>query len=289
MLGRVCVEQNKFHEATSLFLHALDEAKRVGDFADKYDALCGLIQISLYRNDLDAVWTQALELLELVNQFPHISWHIDAILTVVRVELARGEVEAARQRCQALLTSQLTTATPREKQYSAQIACELATIALATGDLNAAQRWRANRLSELDQPQIRRDEEETLLARLLIVEGQPADAALRLESVMSDALREGRQRIALEMRVWLALAYAADHQQQRACATLTTSLADASQTNVRRIFIDAGEPLAVLLRVIVPTLADKHLSAFARTLLRELPNSASAQDDSLSTLKSGVF
>ena len=119
-----------------------------------------------------------------------------------------------------------------------------------------------------------------LLARLLIAESKPPEAVLLIEPLLTIAEREGRGRIALEMRVVLALASAAHHQQSHTTEWLTRALTQARPANAQRVFIDAGEQLAPLLRIVA--LTHTPLAAFARTLLRAIPNCAVAPDEALS-------
>jgi LuxR family maltose regulon positive regulatory protein len=84
------------------------------------------------------------------------------------------------------------------------------------------------------------------------------------------------------MRVWLALAYAANNQQTQACKMLIRALDDACAPNIQRIFIEGGEMLAILLRATLPLLIDKQTSAFAKTILHALPETAFTPEEPLS-------
>ena len=55
-----------------------------------------------------------------------------------------------------------------------------------------------------------------------MAEGDPGPAAQRLELLLADAEKDGHWRVVLEMRVALALAYAACDQAANAQQTLTT-------------------------------------------------------------------
>ena len=91
--------------------------------------------------------------------YPHAPSYSNALLLLARVELARGEGAAALRRCEALLATHSPGSSLPEQQLHANIAFVQATIALLTGDLWMAQRWRAERRSDLEQARIRQEEE----------------------------------------------------------------------------------------------------------------------------------
>jgi LuxR family maltose regulon positive regulatory protein len=289
MVGRVYLEQNKFHQAVTLFRRILTEAKTVGDISDINHALCGLAEVALAWNDLDAAMRQAAEAIEVVRQYPHTSGYVAATLILASVEGARGAYEAARTRCESLLVGRASGDSLPGKQQSATIAFVQARLALIAGDLGVAQRWHINRVHDLDQPRVRSDEDALLHSRMLIAAGKAGEAAIGLDRIIADAGHEGRERIALESRVILALAYAALNQQQNACDALTIALSEARPANIQRIFIEAGEPMARLLRATLPGLTDRAVSAFARTILRAIPNTAAAPEAPLSQQEQRVL
>ena len=135
--------------------------------------------------------------------------NVHAALILARVEQARGQSAAALARCAALLHGREVASLPADKQLVAQITYEQARIALAAGDLAAARRWRDTRPTDLELPRAQCDREELLLARLLAAEGDPGAAAQILEPLLAAAEADRRGRVALELRVPLALAFAA--------------------------------------------------------------------------------
>jgi LuxR family maltose regulon positive regulatory protein len=77
-----------------------------------------------------------------------------------------------------------------------------------------------------------------------------------------------RGRVALEARVVLALACAADDQLHSATIHLVEALGGAEPMAARRAFLDEGTRLAALLRTTLPNLQDPRLASFGRSLLR---------------------
>ncbi len=195
MLGWIHLEQNELRHAATLFRQILTEARAIGDLDDVARTLHGLAEIALCWNDLDAAWAQAQEVIEVTRQYPHEPSHVYAQLILARVEQARGQSEAALARCAALLAGRPPAILSTEKQNDAAIAFEQACIALAAGDLDAAQRWWAGRVTNVEQSRIAWEREEILLARLHMAEGDPGPAAQRLELLLADAEKDGHWRV----------------------------------------------------------------------------------------------
>ena len=76
--------------------------------------------------------------------------------------------------------------------------------------------------------------------------------------------------MALELRVALALAFAAAGRPHDARHMLAAALASAQHTNAQHALIAEGEALAPLLRASLATLTDKGEQAFARAMLHQL-------------------
>ncbi|MBA3943528.1 MAG: hypothetical protein H0X37_03080 [Herpetosiphonaceae bacterium] len=266
-LSWILLEQNELQRAAPLFRQMLAEARAMGDIEDMANALHGLAEIALCENDLDAAWTKAEDVVDVMRQYPHESAHVDAALILARVEQAHGQSEAALARCAALLVRQERAILPAAMQLVARITFEQARIALATGDLSSAQRWQYTQAPELELPRVQHDRQAILLGRLLMAEGDPEAAVQLLEPLLAAAESDGRGRVALEMRLPLALAFTAIGQPHNARQTLAAALASAQPANAQRVFVAEGEALAALLRATLPTLADKGLLAFAKTVL----------------------
>src|SRR5262249_18253581 len=290
LLGWVYLEKNDLHRAAALFRQILTEAKAISDLDDIGHILHGLADIALSWNDLDAAWAYANEVVEITRQYPHESTYVDAMLILARVEHLRAQNEAAQSRCAALLAGRTPAILSADKQLDTAIAFEQARLALAAGDLAATQRWRAGRNTNMERLRPAPEREETLLARLLIAEGDP-DAAVRLlEPLLLDVEKYGHERVALEIGVLLALAYAACNQAVNAQQSLITALTKAYPANARRVFIDRGELLAALLRTTLPSLDDKNLVVFAKTILRDsAPHDTAASAELLSAQERRVL
>lgn len=268
--GWCALEQNEQPRAAGLFHQTLADARVMGDLEDTALALHGLAEMAWYANDLDTAWALATEVVEATRQSPHQPAAAHAECILARVEHARGQSAAALARCAALLHGRAWVAQPTEQQLAAQIAYEQAHITLATGDLAAVRRWRDTRPTDLELPRMHQDREALLLARLRMAEDDPEAAAQTLVPLLAAAERDGRERVALELRVLLARARAATGQQQDARHLLTAALASAYRANAQQVLIAEGEALAPVLRTTLPAIQDQRLRAFAKTLLRQL-------------------
>jgi LuxR family maltose regulon positive regulatory protein len=270
MLGWGLLEHNEPQRAASLFRQTLAEARAIGDLDDISNALHGLAEIALCEHDLDAAWAQASEVVEAARQYPHQHYYVHAALILACVEQARGQSDAALTRCDALLRGFGVASLPADKQLVARITYEQARIALVAGNLATVRRWRDTRHTDLELPRAQCDREELLVGRLFAAEGEPGAAAQLLEPLLTAAEADGRGRVALELRVPLALAFAAAGRPHDARHMLAAALASARPANAQHVLIAEGEALAPLLRATVPTLNDKSLLAFARTILHSL-------------------
>jgi LuxR family maltose regulon positive regulatory protein len=276
MLGWVYLEQNEPYRAGILFQQILAEARAMGDLDDVGHTLHGLAEIALCWNDLHAARAQAEEVVEVFSQYTHEPSHIAAVLILARLDQAQGQSEAALARCSVLLSGRTAATLTAERRINATITFEQACIALATGDIAAVQRWRANRLPDLERPWLALCREEILLARLFIAEGNPGAATILLEARLADAELRGQKRVALEIRVLLTVAYVASDQLTNARQLLIIALTMAHPANALRVFVDDGQILLPLLQDILPGLEGKNLITFSKTILRAIRNTTVA-------------
>jgi LuxR family maltose regulon positive regulatory protein len=71
----------------------------------------------------------------------------------------------------------------------------------------------------------------------------------------------------MQIRILMALAYAALENPHEAKQSLTQALRLAQHEGYRRLFLDEGEPLAVILAGMLPEIQEESLNNFARALL----------------------
>jgi LuxR family transcriptional regulator, maltose regulon positive regulatory protein len=103
-------------------------------------------------------------------------------------------------------------------------------------------------------PRLQQEKEELLVARRLLAQGKAEEVLAMLAPLVNDARAAGRLRNVLEMQLLIALPLAARKQMQEARRLLQEVLVHASPEDDRRLFLDEGEQIAVLLRSILPSL-----------------------------------
>jgi LuxR family maltose regulon positive regulatory protein len=127
-----------------------------------------------------------------------------------------------------------------------------ARLSLARGDMSEALQWAATR----ENPKGDSDEglefplefEYLMLARLKIARGQLHGVPAMLERVRKRAEAEGRMGNVIEILVLLATTLRAQGRTDEAMTTLQRALSLAEPEGYVRVFVDAGEPMAELLR-----------------------------------------
>jgi LuxR family maltose regulon positive regulatory protein len=153
-----------------------------------------------------------------------------------------------------------------------------ARLALARGDMSEALQWAATR----ESPKSNSDEglgfplefEHLTLARLSIARGQLHGVATMLDRLRKRAEAEGRMGSVIEILVLLATTLRVQGRTDEAMTTLQRALSLAEPEGFVRIFVDAGEPMAELLRSalarqIMPEYVSGLLAAFGTTTGRD--------------------
>jgi LuxR family maltose regulon positive regulatory protein len=100
-----------------------------------------------------------------------------------------------------------------------------------------------------DDPQYLREEEYIVLTRILISEGQIAEALGLSERVIEMAVASGRNATTIQVLLIQALAYHAKGDIDRALVTLEQALNLAERGGAIRLFLDEGKPMAELMGV----------------------------------------
>jgi LuxR family maltose regulon positive regulatory protein len=127
-----------------------------------------------------------------------------------------------------------------------------ARLSLARGDIGQAMQWAAARESagaDSDEGlEFALEFEYLTLARLKIARGQLQGVPAMLDRVRKRAEAEGRMGSVLETVVLLATTLRAQGRSDEAMTTLQKALALGEPEGYVRVFVDAGEPMAELLR-----------------------------------------
>lgn len=240
--------------------------------------------ISQARGQLDAARESLrLLLLQISARFPHPGYNhyprAWLLTRLARLDLARGDLEAARESA-----DELGRLLGSEGHY------ELATSRGGSQPL-LAMKGSADRaaspptesqgahLIPSDQASngLAQEQYQLLVARLLLVNGQTRQAILLLEKIHEQARQSGRERGLLQARLLLARAYAQEHDPVLAGTFLGSALEQGQIEGHRRIFLDEGEPLAALLRELLPRVRGQTLRAYAESLLQDFAAGRSQQ------------
>lgn len=266
LLGRVYMEQGELRRATELYhqvLAQIEQAPMDRDLAQdrRGRALIGLSALELEGNALERAAQYAAEALAIEQSQADEALQIESALALAHTQHAQGEPALARQRLQALLPQIKSPLLLRE------IEAWQARFALVAGDLAAVRHWQAARLQPDDLPRLQQEQEALLIARLHLVRGE-ADLALRLlEGWPAEAETQGRVRSQIEIKVLLALAYAALADEAQARAMLIQALKLAQAGGYQRLFLNEGKPLATLLQAVLLEIRETAPRAYARRLL----------------------
>ncbi len=126
-----------------------------------------------------------------------------------------------------------------------------ARLALQQNDLASAQRWAAHSGLPLeDAPDFAREMAYLTLARVSLAAGSTdlSNTLALLERMLPAAETQGRGDSLIDIRMLQALAYQAQHHADQALDALEQALQLAKPEGYIRRFVDAGEPMAALLR-----------------------------------------
>lgn len=281
--AQVCFEQGEMQQAASSFRQALAEALEEEQTPMLAHwccvALLGLAALSYECNELASAYQHIQEAIT-VSQLHHLLPHeVHALLILARVQQAQGQVFVAQQQLAALL-DKIPVSLPHLSQ---EIQTAQARLALAVGDQMTMQRWAIARSPQPASSQAR--EEELLLGRWLRIQGKLEEASHQLERLSGTTRQMGHTHRMLEIQAEMVLVAAANKRKAEAQQLLHEVLVQAFDRNATRLFLDAGEQMAILLRSLLPQLHDQPLLAYIRTLLSAFPaqpqNGMQAQATSL--------
>ncbi|MBI5666981.1 MAG: tetratricopeptide repeat protein [Chloroflexi bacterium] len=266
LLGRVYTMQGKLHQAEQVYRRVLDEIERTPLDRDleqirRARALIGLSTLDLEWNALESAQAYAAQAVTIEQYFADEELKIQSALALARALFARGERVQAQEQLYTLLARTKSTFLRGEVET-----CQ-ARFALNMGDLAAVQNWQMTHPPSADLPHLDLERRALVIARLQIRQGEAEAALPELERWLVEAQQEGRTRSELEIKLLLALAYAAAGESNRAREALIQALALGQPEGYRRVFLDEGDELAALLRDTLPDIQDESLAAYTRALL----------------------
>jgi LuxR family maltose regulon positive regulatory protein len=262
-IGEVCFLQGELRQASELYRAVLAMAEE--DRSDQAHASLGLAQLSYEWNRLEAAEKEAQEAREFGKLLADEPLQIHAGLLLARIHSARGEHALAQQLLHALLAGM-------QQHISTLLYQELllwqSRLQLAAGDLPMAQRWStAKALNRETVPLLQQEQEDFMMARLLLAQRESDEALRLLEHWQIATHQQGRIRSEVEMLILMALSHHAQNREVQATLRLREALSLASAEGYLRLFLDEGEELVALLRAVYPTVRKEHLGRYVHTLL----------------------
>lgn len=269
-LGAVCMALGDLHQASEYYQQALALGRSQEKREDSARALLGLARLLYEWNDLEASEQRTHEALELMRAMGQDGSERVAYLQAL-LAAARGQETVAALHLAALLARlQATPTQDAQELFPAALALQ-ASLQLAAGDHLAVQRsltmlaHSAQELSFVQQMQVN-----ILQARLQLVQGKTNAAVQLLEQLLPLAREKRHRRSQLEIQILLALTQAARKQKGEARAWLRQALSQGYSEGFLRVFLAEGEPLASLLRSLLPGIREKALRSYGQSVLRAL-------------------
>jgi LuxR family maltose regulon positive regulatory protein len=243
-----------------------------------------LAEIAYERNELDLAEQFVTQALNLAQQRANEILEVQATIRLANISFAKGDSNRAHELLKSLEAKIQNPALLREIQ-TAQ-----ALFSIRTSDISSLDWWVKIATPE-DQNvlPLQRERETFILARLRIAEGKTDEALDLLKDWQGDAAQNGRVRSLVESFCLESLVYQADSNSSAAAQSLNQALSLGHAKGFRRLFLDEGAPMAMLLQAILSSLPNRSLNLFVTTLLHSFlskGNSSSAATGSIVLMES---
>jgi LuxR family transcriptional regulator, maltose regulon positive regulatory protein len=252
-LGELREKDNRLREAAATYREVI-RSFGAQILPNAGEAHLGLARVLYEWNDLDAAEDEAETGLRLVRLYDSaVDRFILSELHMARIKLAKGLVEAASSRLEALTAA---AAAPHFRHRLPEIDELRAFALLRAGDIAAAEALAGN----AEHPMI--------LARVRLAKGEARAAASLLESLRSEAAARGWLDSELRVQAPLTIALEACGRGGEALRLLAGMLEKSEAESFIRLFLDEGEPMKNLIARgaslgALPSYGDKILAAFA--------------------------
>lgn len=200
---------------------------------------------------------------ERVNDFDALR---EGYITLARVDYALGDEEGYQEAIQSAIRVEKLTGS---QECINEAICWEARLALLSGNLDFARRWADRRgvtEAAFDEScgDLPVNNEILTYARLLMADGQPADALKLLEWIAITAEEMNGNQALMEILVLQALSYQALGRRDEAMRSLARALLMGEPEGYSRVFLDEGPPMAALLR---NAGAQGHSPAYVKSIL----------------------
>jgi LuxR family maltose regulon positive regulatory protein len=265
-LAEVQVMRGQLHQAAELYgqvLATVDGYKLNDTIDDRALALAQLALLDVEWNQLDQAFERATEAYDISQRLPGEDLRTRTGLALARVQAARHDHAQAQQLLHTLM------AQIRAPRLMRTIALEQTRLALAVGDQATVERWCGEYGPHMgDIPRLQQEREALLLAQIRIEQEQPAAALRLIDRWQSDAHTGGRLNSELEWLVLRARAHQLAQQASEANEALHQALTLAQPEGYLRLFLAQGKAMSTMLLALLPTVRNKPLLGYLRTLLQ---------------------
>ncbi|MFL5658751.1 MAG: LuxR C-terminal-related transcriptional regulator [Ktedonobacteraceae bacterium] len=198
-------------------------------------------------NRLDEALSLALQAVQLDEQTETIVTLYLGYTELMRVYLARGEMEAAHiafQHAEEALAK--TYYVPYRR--AVYVIVDWMQFWLASGEVDRATHWAEELAQQTRVPSpLARERQDVARARLLLAQKRPTEALSLLEPLQVIAEQQERLSHVIEMKVLQALAYQMRQQEPEALGALAQAVRLAEPEGYIRCFVDEGAPMGALL------------------------------------------
>jgi LuxR family maltose regulon positive regulatory protein len=247
-LALVEIAQGRLSRAHASCLGAMESLGDRGAAAAVLGRLRAILAEILYqRNDLASARQHAAEGLELIGR----GWSPEGLVAsyawMAHIQQALGEPQ------EALTTIRQATEIAEQSgihRIALIASAHQVRLWLAQGDLKEASRW-AQRYRQVGETEYLREFEELTLTRVLLADEEFAGALSLLDALLLPAEEAGRVGHVIEILALQALALQGLGRTEDALQPLGRALHLAQPENYVRLFINAGEPMADLLRTVI--------------------------------------
>jgi LuxR family maltose regulon positive regulatory protein len=272
ILARMYFLQSRLHEANILFQTA---AKLTPETGSQYQGAIGLVEVGiadlLYEwNDVKAALVRVKKGLDLLPSWGKADDFCLAYITLSRIQLALGnrpeavdaigKADQLIQTCGVFSEARRTVETAQVKMW------------LANGDRSAVDRWMADleqRFGSTDPFRYENELIHIMEARVFIAQNKLEEGIRLLSYLEESAQSGGRMGRRVEITILKALALQAAGDSTQADITLTKSLTLAEPGGYKRIFLDEGRPMQLLLAQWLARVSAGSLQDYALQLLSQ--------------------
>lgn len=259
-------------QQVSFYVHnILKEAREENDIDDIAHAQIGAAQLSYEWNKLDEAQAEAQEALDLSAQLADLEIETRAILRLARINFVRGQIEAASERINKLLTRIKSQTTSLAYQLYREVKATQTWFYLRTDEIALAEQWRQYLQNEKNDSisLLQQEQEAAMSARVLIAAKQCRIALEMLETILKAAEAGERGFIVLEVKILMALAYFELGELEKASNLIKAAATFAKPQGYVRLFLDEGPSMEKLLGYTLKTLnGERNLANYLKSLVQ---------------------